>query len=731
MSSELHYEDQTHILLKQDVHQLNPPSLVHKTLRLLNIHTIGDLLDFDLSEAKHYRGVGSAKVQALASLQEEARHIQELEPQDEAFLALTSPSFIEELTATQADLDGHWAQTLRRIDLRTHNLLEQAEVYSLRELVSRFEAGTLLSIPGLGQAALEHIQDHLNDLIYFGVDGYLWRGLDEVPSHLDESVSYVLQSLDSDDHLLVVTRFLQHQTLEEIGTTLNISRERVRQKLERIFDLIRRQWHDHFDDLLGELIAVLDDRGGLISSTVCHALTEHANHDYVVLGLEILGINSRWCPTSHFLTTLNNNQIESLFQQFRTDLAARTQGVTTAAQLEQMARNRGWPAPAPEIIAFLENRWEVSLGDDMLVQHPWVDWEVLCAQSLASHDKPVSLEQLIDLLVEDYGLTSRPSTRQIYLVISQAPDIHASERGLYIHRNKIPLSDEKLNKIQEDTISIVEHLDHAISTSKLLEHLEPHHPGVSAAISPMLLRDILGRHPKIKLFQSTDMIAHLDAFQGKRQTQAELLNDLLSDQMEPLDCNAICELIPEHISFHPAAIYQTLQQSPFILNLGQGSFLHREAIGLTQRALEAVCESALQILSQRTHPISASRLLDALAMSPNTAYLKVHPVGSKVLMAILDIKPTISTGPGDLIMCSKDSEEPTRDPALLMIQTLVQEHGELSSPEVKTHIKDLCGWDSSSSVFYHTLHKAVDLGLVSKSGSQDSILLTAILPPEN
>lgn len=716
-------EELRRAILEQDVHALDPPSLVHKTLLLLGIKTIGDLVALDMEEAASYKGVGTTKIDALTQLRRDAMRLQKLEVDEDTLSALTAPGLLEELTAAQIDLDQPWSQILRLLDLRTRNVLEHHDIVTLRELVLRLEAGTLLSLQGFGQGSLEHVKQHLTDLIYMGEEGYLWGELGKAPTHLDESVSHVLQSLDSDDHLLIMARFIQQKTLEEVGSQMGISRERVRQRIERVLHQVRRQWQDHFSTLLSELCGVLQDRGGLISSSLCRALTDNANEDHVLFALEIVEISARWCAVSHFLTTLQINQIESLFQQLREDICHRaTRGLVSIEQLEQMASTRGWPAPAPEIVAFLENRWDVSLRHHQgTIEHPWMDWGLLCSEILSESPEPRSLEELSAALATRFGLEQPPSSRQLYLAISPREEILAAERGLYMHRASLELSDEELAEFEEDAIALTRTFPHAVSTAKLLQVLEENYPRHTQKISPMLLRDILGRHPRIKLFQSTDMVAHLDSFEGRRQTQSELLDELLVQQLEPLDCEAICKLIPDHISFHPQAIYSTLLQAPFVLNLGQGLFLHQESVGLTERAMGMVCQQAVALLQEWGAPRSASRLLAALPDSPNTAYLKAHPHGARILMATLMAREeTCRAGAGDLMVWEDGAqadrdEETSLKPLELLLSVVMQEHdGPLRTSELLTSVRERAGWDGSTRTFYHALIRCVESGRLSK-----------------
>lgn len=713
-------------LLNLDISVLEPPSLIYKTLKSLAIYSIADMLAMDLDEASRHRGVGQGKLEALHELQARARELHALEPED--LLKLTTPDLLEELLVAQVDVDEPWEYVLRRLDARTRNALQRANIGSLRELVLRFESGTLHDVQGFGQAAHEHILGHLNTLIELGLEGYIW-GEEGQPEVLDEAIGRVLESLEGQEHLLIVARFLQNKTLEKIGEQFGVSRERVRQRLDRAVGLIRLQWLDAFEAMLCELVEVLEDRGGLISKSVCMALTEQSQREHITFGLAILGIQARWCTTSHFLTTLQINQIESLFQQLRADIEHHDEVLTRAEHLEQIAHTRGWPAPAEEIVAFLENRWEVILlPEERLIAHPWTNWGELCAQVLVQHDQPATIDEITALFTTEYGLTATPSSRQIVLALSRNSDIHHIERGLYIHRRSLSLGGAQLDEIAALCIEAIQGVQHAVSTSSLLDELHrTTHPNLPEDISPLLLRDIMGRDPRVRLFQSTDMVAHLDSFEGKRQTQTELLDELLGEQLLPLDCEAICALIPTHISFHPNAIYATLREAPYVLNLGQGLFLHREAIGLTPRALVRMGNQAQEVLRDLNAPRSASRLLASLPDSPTSAYLQAHSHGAQVLFALLSQRDEVATGSGMLLGLDQ-MNLPGEDPALTVIVELVHTHEVLTASALRDLIDKHFGWDASTSALYHVVSRAIELGLVQRDEAQAGVLTLKSVP---
>ena len=705
-----------HALRRLSVGALSPPSLIGRTLELLGVAQVGDLLDLDLDEAAGHRGVGSSKVAALRELRERAEALlgeQRAWPEQ-----LKGPGLLEELQAAGVELDEPWERALRWLDVRTRNVLRRGGFGALRELALKYEAGALGTLHGFGEVASARLGEHLSELVELGPQGYLW-GDKGRPKHLGEAITQVLQSLDAQDHVLLVARFLQERTLEQIGEQLGVSRERVRQKLERALEAVRALYCEAFEELLEEVSEVLHDRGGLISRSLCEALCEGASREHVTLALAIVGVSARWCGSSHFLTTLSARQIEELFVRLRADIELHEEPVTCAEQLELLASRRGWPAPAEEIVAFLENRWAVSVeATTRAVSHPWTDWGRLAAETLREagpgSEQGLDAATLRERLAERYGeRASLPSARQIYASLSRREDVYAVERGRYVHVRRIGLEADQLERLAGRFISALREFDHAVSTGSLIELARARGEEVPEALSPMLLRDVMGRHPRIRLFQSTDMVAHLDVFSGKRRTQAQWLDELLLEQLEPLDCAEIARIAPAHLSYHPSAIYATLSKERFALNLGQGRFLHRQVIGLTERALEQVCDRAVSALDQAGVPQSASRLLSVLAPSPSAAYLKAHAHGASILYALMQQRAGVSAGAGEMLMNRelKGPEGCEQDPALVALSAVCAALKEAASPaDLRREVEERFGWDASSSAFYHLLARAEGQG---------------------
>ena len=81
------------------------------------------------------------------------------------------------------------------------------------------------------------------------------------PKDLFALLEHVWLHLDDDDRTMVRQRTLEGRTLEEIGAPMGLSRERVRQRIERSMRRSRRRFADSAKGLLDPVLTALRSRG--------------------------------------------------------------------------------------------------------------------------------------------------------------------------------------------------------------------------------------------------------------------------------------------------------------------------------------------------------------------------------------------------------------------------------------------------------------------------------------
>jgi len=132
---------------------LTPPSLIENTLSTFGVETISELLEMDIEEVANTKGVGKGKVDALRALKTRARSALE----QTAPFADESLTLLDELSATGVDLDQPWAHILTRLNQRARTVFEREGLLTLRDLVLRYESGSLKHLPGFGEGTERHL----------------------------------------------------------------------------------------------------------------------------------------------------------------------------------------------------------------------------------------------------------------------------------------------------------------------------------------------------------------------------------------------------------------------------------------------------------------------------------------------------------------------------------------------------------------------------------------------
>lgn len=689
-------------VLEGSVLELDPPSLILKTLDVFEIETIGDLLDADLSAIASARGVGRTKILALGELIDRASEL--VDPENAAARA----DLLDELDAVGVDLESRWSDVLVHLDTRSRNMLERSEITTMRELALRVQAATLIDVDGFGVASQARVEAQLDVLIVRGPQGYLW-GERGYPASLEDAVERYLGELDNElDLAMIQARYFGAQTLEQIGEQHELSRERVRQRIDRIVQRGRLRWSEPLGRYLGALEQRLRARGGLLPPAAIDAFVRRDQHRYVVMGFELLGVWSRWCPQTDYLTTLSIGAMEGVLSELRAGLEELPGERIEPEQARAAASVVGWIAPAEEIVPLLRARWGVIERSDGSLSHPWFDLTNLSARVLAEAGRALKLDELTQLCVAALGDAHRPSERQVYLALARSMDVYYVDRGLYLHASNLPISRDELGELASACIELLQEKEHAVSATSLLEELSALRP-VDDGVTPMMLRDAMGRDDRVKLFQSTDMVAHLSAFSGQRKTHQDHVEEILSRATTVMSCDEVCDAMPAHVSFHRAAIYAVLQQASFALNVGQGRFVHRDSIGLQEGALSRLLDEAIEWLEGGARIVTSARLLENLS-SPAAAFLGAMERGDGILFALLSEDDRCVAGAGSVLMSSTRSGEPLVAAIVMIASELV-----LCSPsEIHAELGSRCGWSASSGSLYYALEKAEKSGAIRK-----------------
>ena len=441
----------------------------------------------------------------------------------------------------------------------------------------------------------------------------------------------------------------------------------------------------------------------------------------ISLALDLVGHRTRWIEDDGALTSLEPASYESLWAALQRIVQESEQERLSLAGLVERARQLGWVTTREEFARIARRRWkaQVLLESHQLI-NPWVSTSALYARVMKDIGEPVDAQTFGLVLMRELELEAPPEARYISQQLGQAEAVYYVDRGIYAHANALELPLAELEAIALERVESLRHTSHAVSTATLLDpQAFPKH----IHISPMLLRDLMGRHERIQVFQSTDMVAHRDAFDGQRKTQLEHVEEILRAAGCALSCDELCERMPEHVSFHRGAVYACLLEARFALKLGQGMFFHRACIGLMPDFLEALLTASREVLRAQGSPLGAGLLLERMG-TPAAAFLSALPLGERVFGALLAEHPEVLKGAGHLLMWHEDGAH--MRPGLAALGELLGEHVVMTPAQLMQGLEREHGWAAGSGALYYVLELAERAGLVERVFGKWRVLAQAL-----
>ncbi len=552
-------------LAELDIAALRPPSLIRNLLDTLGVERLADLLAVDLDAVSSMRGVGRGKVDALADLIARAQ----------AFVRgdwSPGPSLLEEVDAAGVDLDMPWRAILLGVDARTSAALERGGVETLRELTIRYEAGTLTDLSGLGATSRDRLGVQLDALATLGFERYLF-GEAGRPEAVRDALAVFLTS-EGPDRDLARDRFLQGHTLERLGHALGVSRERARQRLERCLEQGTSHVGPILVELLGPLIDLLEAQGGLTTleraADLCVCSPEELT---LALVLARDPARLRRFGSLTLVTPLSVRSLDTLLTRLH-DSLEHAPAFLDDHEFVACASSVDLDLPHDELRAIAASCWGAELLPGAIT-NPWCSPSERLGEVLEDLAEPSSIEEVARALGARMGFDVPPPERHVYGLLGRCEDAYYVARGRWAHASALPSTPDELRAAASWCVERLRDTPHAVSAAIFLEPLVDAEM-LSPEVSSLLLRDVIGRHPDARVFQSTDFVAHAEAFSGPRVTQRERVERILLDAGVPMRCDDVCEAMPDFVSFSRDAVYLTLLNAPFTLNLGRGRFVHRD-----------------------------------------------------------------------------------------------------------------------------------------------------------
>src|SRR5262249_52298288 len=229
-----------------------------------------------------------------------------------------SEQMMARLEASGVNLGQPWQNELPMLSTRLRNVLSERFI-SLREVVTAATDGIdeLRRVRNLGRNSLNELTESLEMLARKG-SGYMRYGeLGAPTAGIDDLIAQALQYLPDNEGRLLVRRFLDGATLEQLGREYDLTRERIRQKLIQILIKLHRRLGADARELVKPLVEVTESSGGLLHCDTAVTLAGVKDIQHAWLVLAIAGENSFRIWREEFLTTLEWKELERRLSAIR------------------------------------------------------------------------------------------------------------------------------------------------------------------------------------------------------------------------------------------------------------------------------------------------------------------------------------------------------------------------------------------------------------------------------
>jgi len=583
-----------------------------------------------------------------------------------------SEHMLARLEAAGVDIDQPWQNELPLLSTRLRNVLGERFV-SLREVViaATDRIDELRKAKNLGRNSLNELAESLEMLALHG-PGYLRYGEQGAPAAgIDDLVARALQSLPDKEGRLLVRRFLDGAKLEQLGREYDLTRERIRQKINQILLKLRLRLGKDAQELAKPLIEATESSGGLLHRDPALNLTGARDIQHAWLALLIAGADSYRIWRGEFLTALEPEELEQRLSAIRNcfrDNRKRDLFLPDLAEL--IAASSGFRLDQTGLACLLTKQLDCQIAEDGSVTLRGVRIPDRLEKILRAAGRPMHISEVARIYLagsasprietltglernEDDESDVRSdeeekrdlAERALSSAILRHEDIYLYGPKTFVHANALPVPLEKLDEIVDLCVSRIEGETGAVSADYLLNILKA--AGFEdSGLTKFLLKDALSRRPEIIGLRKF-RVGHAASFQEHGLKLIDRIENILRQSERPLSSIEIIQRLPRNNEYFPVSIGLCLRKAPFAVNLGE-RYVHIESLGLSQQQRCRLIELAVVLLPEDGSPVSCTAILNSLRSYLPELGLAGCDDAIDILRGLLRLQPNVQCGTGYL-----------------------------------------------------------------------------------
>lgn len=552
----------------------------------------------------------------------------------------------------------------------------------------------------------------LLELIDQGYDAFRF-GPAGRPESVSQLVDAALDICTDRQRRIVSGRFVDRQTLKQLGGELDVTRERVRQIEQQAVDEFAERFGDVARRLTAPMREILDDHVPLVHADGLTPLADESDPGRLVLPLRIAGLDDVYRHDNTLITTLEATDRDNALRRFRDalqDLGMMRLDLDDAAEA---ARDVGFYDDTRAIAGLLEVAWDIQVIDGSFTL-PWVSLTETVTNIVRQLGRPVSTEEIAEAYEEHRskpGVDLKPLRGRDFQTKAQhSSEIYNYDHGVYVHIDNIPMARSDFEDAVEWAVDYLDGHTEQVSVESILDEMNLQRVA-PAGLSPHLLKSALNRHPDTLSFKNTLLVAYTDTWIDSGMTMIDRLQEALLDYDEPVKVRQLCRDLSDY-SYSIHSLRDTLLKKPWGMPMGRSRFLHAEKSGIAGDRLHALTGEIARQLPDDGSPVAAGAILDELN-GDTAAPLRTRDRGPRILWALArGYADRIVAGTGELLAID------TGDTGKALFREAVYESlielGIAYPRDVHDHLRSEYGFDGSKSSVSGTVGNLFDDGLAQR-----------------
>jgi hypothetical protein len=577
---------------------MNPPSSLDERiadlktigplLRSLGAFTYRDLLSISLDSLRGRSGVGSGKLKRIEDLMQEARRRAESPdtPSDKPFgdiAAQPSPRF---------DYDSsNPLVVLGRLPARIRSIIQEHDLRTIKTLKEWYRRVDLGGLMNFGRKSHTTLGKALEQLETSGHESMVFGG--PTPCTVAGFAQRYLDHPETTDRELLELRLIQGWTLERIGQTREVTRERIRQIFETDIADARPSWGPSAEALMEPAVLLLEKGGGIaLSSRLTDALGTPPVWAIELTRL-LAGIDLSFNIIDGISTSLPGEEFHAIRQEVRRILA--DVQPLSASVVREVIANVGFTIPAEDLPEVADRMFGIGIdGEDAFpgrrsVQH-------LYLKALREAGGPVSAEEVarrVNALDPSISATKRNAVAHF----SRVDEAYNHSTNRWIHADHIPLSREALAALAERCLPMIEKAGgKSVSMRLLLDKLVADGEA-ERGLTPNILRDALIHTGKVRGWCAGSDVSWREGTIHRKTIEVWLRE--MADQLDqPFCASELIQAVAQASGHLPSSITVAFHRpTSALVALGHGEYVSRNIVWPTEEGFRAALDKVAAAVS--------------------------------------------------------------------------------------------------------------------------------------